>query len=50
MQSNETLETVRCRNCDKKLARIRGSAEIKCVRCKEVNYYENQINRDQSPA
>ncbi len=41
MKQERSLEFVHCRNCEKKLARIRGSAEIKCTRCGTKNYYDN---------
>ncbi|MGL4602269.1 MAG: Com family DNA-binding transcriptional regulator [Plesiomonas sp.] len=32
------LNDIRCGNCSRKLARLNGTAEIKCPRCKVTNY------------
>lgn len=31
------MTDVRCKNCNKLLGRVKGEAEIKCPRCKELN-------------
>ena len=33
----ETMEIVRCTNCNKLLGKVEGSYEIKCPRCKTMN-------------
>ncbi|WP_202949274.1 Com family DNA-binding transcriptional regulator [Virgibacillus halodenitrificans] len=35
------MQTIRCEDCNKKLGRISGQAEIKCPRCGKINEYKN---------
>lgn len=34
------LEEIRCKKCNKLLAKIKGIIEIKCSRCSEINKLE----------
>lgn len=34
------LEEIRCKKCNKLLAKIKGTIEIKCSRCSEINKIE----------
>jgi phage FluMu protein Com len=40
-ENKSPYKTVRCPNCGKKLAEVRGDAEIKCTRagCKAIVYF-----------
>lgn len=31
------IKEVRCKNCQRLLAKVKGDAEIKCPRCKTIN-------------
>lgn len=35
------LEEMRCMKCNKLLAKVKGKAEIKCIRCKTYNSFMN---------
>lgn len=35
------MNEVRCKKCDKLLAKLEGKAEIKCTRCNTLNKFKN---------
>lgn len=35
------LKEVRCKKCKKLIAKVKGTAEIKCPRCKTLNHFEH---------
>ncbi|MBT2569841.1 Com family DNA-binding transcriptional regulator [Planococcus sp. ISL-110] len=41
-ESKVYLKGMRCTNCEKLLAKIRGTAEIKCTRCGTYNIMTNK--------
>lgn len=36
----EKLKEIRCKKCNKLLAKIKGKVEIKCTRCSTLNRFE----------